>query len=122
MYLNDILIYSKTEEEHVQYVSQVLQTLQNTELQVKLEKSAFYIHKVDYLGYIISDKGAKMDPKNIHVIKEWPILKNISEVLFFLGFANLYYRFIKEYSKITTSLTISEYRVYATGMWVKGIN
>ena len=72
---------------------------------MKLEKSTFYIYKMNYLGYIISDKEVKMNPEKIHVIKKWPILRNISKVLFFLRFTNFYYRFIKEYSKIAISLT-----------------
>ena len=73
-------------------------------MQVKLEKSIFYVYKVKYLEYIISDKGIKIDPEKVWAIEEWPILRNIFEVLFFLGFANFYYKFIKEYSKVAISL------------------
>ena len=83
----------------------MLQALQDTNLQVKLEKSIFSIHKLKYLGYIITESGVKMDSVKISVIKGWPIPKNISEVQFFLGFTNFYYRFIKKYSEIAASLT-----------------
>ena len=68
----------------------MLQALQNSNLQVKVEKSVFHVHKVEYLGYIITESGIKMDPVKIGVIKEWPIPRNISEVQSFLGFTNFY--------------------------------
>ena len=104
MYFNDILIYLKTGNKHKRYINQVLQTLQDIYLQVKLEKSTFYIHKIKYLGYIISNKGIKIDPEEIRAINKLLTLKNISKVLFFLGFINFYYRFIKEYSKVALNL------------------
>ena len=58
-----------------------------------------------YQEYVISDKGVKVDPIKIYIIKEWLTLRNILEVLFFLGFANFHRRFIKNYSKIAISLT-----------------
>ena len=64
-------------------------------LQVKLKKSAFYITKIKYLGYIILRNGIKIDPEKIRIIIKWLTPKNISEVQFFLGFINFYYRFIK---------------------------
>ena len=80
IYLDDILIYSQTEEDHEQHINQVLQALQDSNLQVKLKKSVFHIYKIKYLGYIIAESGIKMDPVKISMIKEWPIPRNISEV------------------------------------------
>ena len=104
IYFNNILIYSQTEKEHVQYISKVLKILQNSDLSVKLEKSVFYIQKVEYLEYIISGEGVKIDPKKIYAIMKWPVLKNIFEILFFLRFANFYRRSIKEYLKVAINL------------------
>ena len=73
-------------------------------MQVKLKKSIFYTYKVNYLEYIISDRGIKMDSEKIYIIKEWPTLKNGFKVLFFLEFTNFYYKFIKEYLKVIISL------------------
>ena len=72
---------------------------------VKLEKSIFYVHKIEYLGYIITESGVKMDPKKISTIAGWLILKNVYKVQFFLGFINFYCRFIKGYSEVAASLT-----------------
>ena len=78
--------------------------MQDLDLQVKLEKSIFYIYKVEYLGYIISEDGVKMVPKKIYIIRKWPTLKKKLEVFFFWGFINFYRRFIKEYLKVAISL------------------
>ena len=78
--------------------------MQDSNFQVKLKKSIFYVYKVKYLGYIIIVSGVKMDPKKINMVIKWPTLRNISEVQSFLEFINFYYRFIKKYSEITTSL------------------
>ena len=64
----------------------------------------FYAYKVKYLRYVISENGVKVDLEKIYIIKEWPSLRNISEVLFFLRFTNFYRRFIKEYFKVAISL------------------
>ena len=70
IYLDDILIYSQTKKEHKQHIYYVLKALQGSDLQVKLEKSIFYIYEVDYLGYIILDKGIRMDPEKVCAIEE----------------------------------------------------
>ena len=70
MYLDNILIYSQTETEYIKYVGQVLQALQDLYLQVKLKKIIFYIYKVEYLEYINLNKGVKMDPNKVYVIKK----------------------------------------------------
>ena len=78
--------------------------MQDSDFQVKLEKSIFYIYKIEYLGYIIAENRIKMDPIKISMIKGWPTPGNISEVQSFLEFTNFYYRFIKKYSQITANL------------------
>ena len=72
---------------------------------MKLEKSVLYIHKLEYLGYIIAESGVKIDPEKINTITGWPTPRNVLEVQLFLGFTNFYRRFIKGYSKIALSLT-----------------
>ena len=64
----------------------------------------FYIHKVEYLDYIIVESGIKMDPIKINMIEGWPTPRNISEVQLFLGFINFYRRFIKKYSEVAINL------------------
>ena len=71
---------------------------------MKLEKSVFYVHKIEYLGYIITKDGVRMDPEKISIISRWPAPRNILEVQSFLEFINFYHRFIKRYSEIAASL------------------
>ena len=79
--------------------------MQDSDLQVKVEKSIFHIYKVEYLGYIIIKSEIKMDSVKISMIKKWPTPRNISEVQLFLEFINFYRRFIKKYSEVAISLT-----------------
>ena len=105
IYLNNILIYFKTKEQHVQHVCKVLQALQNAELQVKSEKSLFHSKKVHFLGFIVTPEGLQMNSEKIQSVVEWPVLKNIKEVQFFLEFMNFYRKFIEKYSKVASPLT-----------------
>ena len=82
----------------------MLQALQDSDLQVKIEKSVFHIYKVEYLGYIIAESGIKMDPVKIGIIKGWPTPRNISEVQLFLEFTNFYRKFIEKYSEVAANL------------------
>ena len=104
-YLDDILIYSKTEKEHEQHVKTVLKALQEYGLRLKPEKCTFHNQEVDFLGSIVTTQGIKMDQSRIQAILEWPTPTNITEVQAFLGFANFYRRFIQGYSKLTEPLT-----------------
>jgi hypothetical protein len=99
IYLDDILIYSESEEQHIEHVSKVFQRLQDNLLYVKLEKCAFSVSSVDFLGYIISDSGIGVDPKKIESISSWPVPNSIKALQSFLGFANFYRMFLPHYSK-----------------------
>ena len=80
VYLDDILVYSKTYEEHVQHVRLILTTLRDANLCIKAEKIEFYKHKVKFLGYIVSQEGLKMDSKKIEAITSWPKPTIVKEV------------------------------------------
>ena len=85
VFLDDILIYSKTEEEHEQYLRLVMQVLREHQLYAKLSKCSFYQGRIHYLGHIISEEGVTVDPENIRAIMEWSTPKNILEVGSFMG-------------------------------------
>ena len=90
MYLDDILIFTKTLEEHWEVVQQVMELLQQHNLLLKLEKCEFKKLSVEYLGVIVSHDLVKMDPVKVAGVTEWPIPTNKKEVQSFLGFTNFY--------------------------------
>lgn len=105
VYLDDILVYSKDLQEHRQHVRQVLERLYKNRLFVKAEKCEFHAATVSFLGYIISPGEIKMDPAKVAAVKEWPQPETRKQLQRFLGFANFYKRFIRNYSKIVAPLT-----------------
>jgi len=105
VYLDDILIYSENEEEHKKHVQEVLTRLRKHELHAKPEKCFFHVYEVEFLGFIVTPQGVKMDKAKIETILNWPQPKNLKDVQSFLGFANFYRRFIKVYSEIVLPLT-----------------
>jgi RNase H-like domain found in reverse transcriptase/Reverse transcriptase (RNA-dependent DNA polymerase)/Integrase zinc binding domain/Chromo (CHRromatin Organisation MOdifier) domain len=104
-YLDDILIYSKTKQEHIQHVTWVLERLEQHGMRIRGDKCAFHQQEVEYLGFILTTEGIRMDPKKVEAVTTWPEPTNVTEIQEFMGFANFYRRFIKGYSGITTPLT-----------------
>ena len=88
VYMDDILIYTSTMEEHWELIRQVLQILKENCLFLRPEKCEFTKEQVDYLGVIISAKGVQMDPAKVKAITTWPIPKKLVEVQEFIGFLN----------------------------------
>jgi hypothetical protein len=104
-YLDDILIYSNTLEEHREHVKKVLIALRKANLQADIEKCDFHALFTKYLGLIIGTKGVEMDPKKVFTVKDWPIPSCLKDIQAFLGFANFYRRFIQDFSLIVKPLT-----------------
>ena len=104
VFFDDILIYSKSIQEHAEHLKAVLGALRKQKLYVKLSKCLFAQPDVEFLGHIISQKGVGTDPKKTDSISKWPLPKNISELRSFLGLANYYHRFIKDFAKIAAPL------------------
>ena len=104
VYMDDILIYTKTEEEHDEIVLQVLEILQKNDLFVKAEKCEFKVRTVKFLGLIIGPNSVSMNPKKVDGILKWPVPTKVKEVQSFLGLANFFHHFIKDFSKIATPL------------------
>jgi hypothetical protein len=105
VYLDDILIFSQTWEEHLHHIRQVLQTLRQHKLCANLEKCTFGMTQVQYLGYIIDERGVHVDPAKIQVIRDWPAPTTLTELRSFLGLANFYRRFVLGFSHITWPLS-----------------
>ena len=105
VYLDDILIYSKSIEDHREHVMQILKRLRRFQLYANLKKCKFSTTKVEFLGFIISTDGVLMDPRRVEAICDWPVPKTFREVQVFLGFANFYRRFIRHYSQVAAPLT-----------------
>ena len=103
-YLNDILIYSDTLQEHKIHVRQVLEVLAKAGLHLRPEKCEFHRTEVTYLGLIISNKWVKMDPRKVEAVTMWESPANLHDVRAFLGFVNFYRRFIKGYSQVVTPI------------------
>ena len=104
IYMDNILVFSKTMEEHIKIVWQVLQILQDNDLYLQPSKCYFHKKKINYLGYVISYRHPEMDPIKVAGITDWPMPTKVKEVQSFLGFCNFYHRFIKDYLKIAKPL------------------
>ena len=104
VYLDDILIFSKTFEEHLERLKMVLKRLREHGLKLKLEKCTFLRRRVTYLGHEVSGTGIAPDPQKIAVVQEWPIPQTVKELRTFLGFASYYRRFIESFAKIAAPL------------------
>jgi len=105
VYLDDILIYSDNPADHKEHVREVLRRLRKHGLYCKPEKCHFHSDTVNYIGFILSKEGLKMDPSKVQTIQDWPEPRKVKDIQSFLGFANFYRRFISEYSAIITLLT-----------------
>uniref|UniRef100_A0A8K9UVC8 Gypsy retrotransposon integrase-like protein 1 n=1 Tax=Oncorhynchus mykiss TaxID=8022 RepID=A0A8K9UVC8_ONCMY len=105
VYLDDILIFSPSLQIHVQHVRRVLQRLLENCLFVKAEKCTFHASSVTFLGSVISAEGIKMDPAKVQAVIDWPVPKSRVELQRFLGFANFYRRFIRNFGQVAAPLT-----------------
>jgi transposase InsO family protein len=104
-YLDDILVYSKTLEEHIRHVTEVLECLRKADLRLKPEKCEWHKEEVEFLGFVVGRNGVKMSDKKIQVVKDWPKPTTVKGIQEFLGFVNFNRRFIKDYSKKALPLT-----------------
>ncbi|KID83641.1 pol polyprotein [Metarhizium guizhouense ARSEF 977] len=104
VYLDDILIFSKTLEDHKKHVHKVLQALQDAKLLVEPAKSKFHTQEVDFLGHTIRPNEIRMEKSKVEAVRNWPTPENVKDIQSFRGFANYYRRFIKKYGEIATPL------------------
>jgi hypothetical protein len=105
VFMDDILIYSKTLDDHVQHFILVFQVLLQHKLFLKSKKCAFVQQSIEYLGHVISKDGVSTDPSKIEAMVHWPVPKSLTEVRGFLGLTGYYRKFVKNYEILAKPLT-----------------
>uniref|UniRef100_A0A2N9HPK0 RNA-directed DNA polymerase n=1 Tax=Fagus sylvatica TaxID=28930 RepID=A0A2N9HPK0_FAGSY len=105
VYFDDILVYSKSLDEHIDHLHCVLTVLRKEKLYANLKKCSFCLDKVVFLGFVVGAKGIAVDEEKVKAIKEWPTPKSITEVRSFHGLASFYRRFVKDFSTLAAPLT-----------------
>ncbi|KAK8700519.1 hypothetical protein V6N13_018914 [Hibiscus sabdariffa] len=105
VFIDDIPVYSWTEEDHDRHLRLVLQTLLENQLYAKLSKCEFWIREVVFLGHVVSSEGIRVDPKKVEAVVNWKQPKSVTKIRSFLGLAGYYRRFVSGFSKVATPLT-----------------
>jgi hypothetical protein len=105
VFINDILVYSKSEEEHEEHLRLALQKLQEHRLYAKLSKCEFWMKQVDFLGHVILKGGISVDPSKVQDVLSWNAPMSVGDIQSFLRLAGYYQRFIEGFSKISKPMT-----------------
>jgi RNase H-like domain found in reverse transcriptase/Reverse transcriptase (RNA-dependent DNA polymerase) len=105
VYLDDILVYSQSLDEHKQHLKSVMQLLRQHKFYAKLKKCSFYRNKVTFLGHDIDNDGMHINDNKIKAVKEWPTPRTKRDVQRFVGFAQFFRQFIYKFSAIALPLT-----------------
>ena len=106
VYLDDVIIYSKTLEQHIKHIEKVLDLLRKAGLKIKISQCTFLQTSVNYLGHVISQTGITPDPKKTKAIENFPTPTHISHLKSFLGLAGYYRKFIKNFATKAHALTM----------------
>ena len=104
LYLDDVVVFSTSIEQHLQRLELLVQRLQKENLKVKLSKCCFFLKQVKYLGHVVSDDGVATDPNKIAAVAQWKCPETVKELKSFLGFASYYRRFVSVFSQIASPL------------------
>jgi hypothetical protein len=104
VYIDDILVFSRTLEEHLEHLRRVIERLEEAQLKLKLVKCQFIRKEVDYLGHVLTPEGLKVNSRLVEAVTNFPQPQNVSEVCRFLGLASYYRRFVPQFSKIAQPL------------------
>jgi len=103
VFVNDVLVETETEEEHDEIVKEILKRLEENDLYIKLEK---YVWKIGFLGVVIGPNRIEMEKKKVDGVLSWPKPKNVKDIRKFLGLANYYRRFIKDFTRVARPMNI----------------
>jgi hypothetical protein len=106
VFIDDILVYSKTKEEHAKHLRLVLQKLREHKLYAKRSKCEFWLKEVAFLGHVVSNGGISVDPSKVKDVLNWKPPTDVGEIHSFLGLAGYYRRFIEGFSKLAKPMTI----------------
>ncbi|XP_043693005.1 uncharacterized mitochondrial protein AtMg00860-like [Telopea speciosissima] len=104
IFINDILIYFKSEEEHADHLRLVVQHLREKQLYAKFSKCEFWLQQVEFLGHLVSAKVIEVDLSKVKSVVDWETPKNVADIYSFLGLADYYIRFIKNFSMISAPM------------------
>jgi len=105
VFFDDILVYSRTLEDHIQHLCQVFTLLARDQWKVKISKCRFAQQSISYLGHIVSHNGVSTDPSKIKSVQQWPPPQNIKELRSFLGLAGYYRKFVQHFATLARPLT-----------------
>ena len=105
VFVDDSLIYSKSEEEHEDHLRVVLQILRDHQLYAKLRKFEFWLTEVKFLGHVVSTSGVSVDPEKIKAVMSWERPKSVFEIHSFLGLTGYYRRFIENFSRLAAPMS-----------------
>ncbi|PKU73846.1 putative mitochondrial protein [Dendrobium catenatum] len=105
VFIDDILIYSASENDHARHLSMVLETLRRHQLYAKFSKCEFWLNSISFMGHVVSGEGFSVDPQKIQAVAGWPRPTTVFEIRSFLGMTGYYRKFVKGFSQIATPLT-----------------
>ena len=105
VFVNDILIYSQSEEEHEDHLRIVLQALREHQLYAKFSKCKFWLTGVRFLGHVVLTSGVSVDPEKVKAVISWERPKSVFEIHSFLGLAGYYKKFIEDFSRLAATMT-----------------
>ena len=104
IYIDDIIIFSKSVEDHLVHLEEVFRRLREANVKLNPKKCSFVKQEVEYLGHVVSPEGIKPNPDKICVVRDFPVPKNVKELRTFMGLANYYRRFVKGFAHIAGPL------------------
>jgi len=105
-FVDDVLVGTETKEGHDKIVEEILRRLEENDLYIKLEKCVWKVRRIRFLGVVIGPKGIEMEKEKVDRVLSWPEPKNVKDIRKFLGLANYYRRFIKDFTRVARPINM----------------